>query len=159
MGPGARVLSSAVQALGLRSVWSAPLRVDQHRLRWRGRLTPTPYSRSYELIIDYRLGHHPEVRVDTPVLEPNHRGWLPHYYHHNDTLCLYDAGEWNPGMHIAWTIVPWTVEWLFHYEIWKATGTWHGSGDDMEWADGRPLPDFGADVRQQGPRRRRHRAA
>lgn len=31
-------------------------------------------------------------------------------------------------MLIANTIVPWTSEWLFYYEIWLATGQWHGGG-------------------------------
>jgi hypothetical protein len=30
---------------------------------------------------------------------------------------------------IADTIVPWTAEWLVHYEIWLMTGEWYGGGD------------------------------
>ena len=33
-------------------------------------------------------------------------------------------------MLIADTIVPWTCEWLIHYEIWLATGEWHGGGEE-----------------------------
>jgi len=33
-------------------------------------------------------------------------------------------------MLIADTIIPWASEWLFHYEIWKVTKTWHGGGHD-----------------------------
>jgi hypothetical protein len=29
---------------------------------------------------------------------------------------------------IADTIVPWTAEWLVHYEIWLVTGEWYGGG-------------------------------
>ena len=32
-------------------------------------------------------------------------------------------------MFIADTIVPWACEWLLHYEIWLATGEWHGGGE------------------------------
>jgi hypothetical protein len=32
-------------------------------------------------------------------------------------------------MSIADTIVPWTAEWLVHYEIWLMTGEWYGGGD------------------------------
>ena len=32
-------------------------------------------------------------------------------------------------MSIADTIVPWTAEWLVHYEIWLVTGEWYGGGD------------------------------
>ena len=31
-------------------------------------------------------------------------------------------------MYIADTIVPWTAEWLAHYEIWLATDDWRGGG-------------------------------
>jgi hypothetical protein len=31
-------------------------------------------------------------------------------------------------MSLAKAIVPWTSEWLLHYEIWLATGDWRGSG-------------------------------
>jgi len=31
-------------------------------------------------------------------------------------------------MSIASTILPWASEWLFHYEIWRATGEWTGGG-------------------------------
>ena len=36
--------------------------------------------------------------------------------------------KWNERKMIAKTIIPWTSEWLFHYEIWVTTGTWHGGG-------------------------------
>jgi hypothetical protein len=157
MDPRAHVLSCGVQALGLRSEWGAPLQVRQRRLRWKGELQPSAYSRAYEVEIDYRLGHHPDVRVVTPALEPNSEGWLPHFYHHKNTLCLYDDGEWYPSLHLAWTIVPWTIEWLFQYEIWKVTDIWHGSGDDMVWANITPLPAF--DTRDSRRTRRRQRVA
>jgi hypothetical protein len=32
-------------------------------------------------------------------------------------------------MLIADSTVPWSVEWLIYYEIWKATGDWHGGGE------------------------------
>jgi hypothetical protein len=31
-------------------------------------------------------------------------------------------------MPIIDTIIPWTSEWLLHYECWLATGKWHGGG-------------------------------
>jgi hypothetical protein len=33
-------------------------------------------------------------------------------------------------MPIADTIIPWTSEWLFFYELWLASGEWHGGGHD-----------------------------
>ncbi|MBA8806677.1 hypothetical protein FHX71_000619 [Promicromonospora sukumoe] len=28
------------------------------------------------------------------------------------------------------TFVPWSLEWLVYYELWRATGIWHGDGPD-----------------------------
>jgi hypothetical protein len=162
MDPGRPALSCGLQALGLSSTWGAPVTVRQHLLRWRGELRPSSYSRTYLVEVRYRLGHHPDVAVRKPDLEPNAEGWLPHYFHHNDTLCLYDEGEWHPTMHLARTILPWTVEWLFHYEIWKVTGLWHGSGDNMAWANVTPLADFESSKShsvRRGRRTRSRRAA
>ena len=56
---------------------------------------------------------------------------IPHRYRDGD-LCLYDPGieaprsEWDQTMPIADTLVPWAAEWLFFYELWHATGVWHG---------------------------------
>jgi hypothetical protein len=46
-----------------------------------------------------------------------------------DRLCLYSPGEWSGDMFIAKTTIPWAGEWLFHYELWKATDQWDGGGD------------------------------
>lgn len=62
-----------------------------------------------------------------PVLDLGHRDRLPHVY--DDCLCLYTPGQWDRSMQIATTIIPWTAEWLFHYELWKATDHWVGGGD------------------------------
>jgi hypothetical protein len=54
----------------------------------------------------------------------------PPHLHADDCLCLYfpDGKEWNVSMMLADTIVPWASEWLFHHEIWVATGEWCGGG-------------------------------
>lgn len=33
-------------------------------------------------------------------------------------------------MLLADTILPWTSEWLLHYELWLVMGRWAGSGHD-----------------------------
>jgi hypothetical protein len=67
------------------------------------------------------------------VLEPRLRETdgprLPHVFP-GDRLCLHFSGEWRADQSIATTIMPWISEWLFHYEIWKVTGKWHGGGHD-----------------------------
>ncbi|WP_370324537.1 hypothetical protein [Euzebya sp.] len=65
------------------------------------------------------------MHVISPRLHGPER--LPHVYAHNQ-LCLYLPGTWADHQLIADTIIPWTMEWLFHYEIWAATGSWEGGG-------------------------------
>lgn len=96
-------------------------------------LTPTPLSRSYRVRIDYRENDFPQVRVLTR-LERFEGRTLPHTFA-DGTLCLHLADDWNDGMLIADSTVPWAAEWLAYYEIWKATGEWHGGG---EWPPSQP---------------------
>lgn len=97
------------------------------RLIWRGQLRPTPLSRSYTVEITYRLRRVPQVRVLHPPLESRPGEPLPHVYG-DGTLCLHQPDEWTPDMFIVDSTLPWTGEWLINYEIWKATGEWHGGG-------------------------------
>ena len=57
---------------------------------------------------------------------------LPHVWNHEkQVLCLFQEGDWRPGLRLADSIVPWASEWLFFYEIWLVTGEWDGGG---RWA-------------------------
>ncbi|GAB3967002.1 hypothetical protein GCM10027615_15560 [Plantactinospora veratri] len=51
----------------------------------------------------------------------------PHVYP-ADELCLYYPGGWKQNMLLSTTVVPWTAEWLMHYELWLVTGRWSGGG-------------------------------
>lgn len=125
----ARRLTIAQQALGLRSVFpeSRPV-IRRDRLSWTGRLQPCELSRIYTVKITYRVGRYPVTRVLDPQLSETETGFLPHTYN-DQSLCLHDAGQWAEHMLIVDTIVPWTAEWLLHYEIWVATGEWLGDQD------------------------------
>lgn len=101
--------------------------VKRDSLKWVGVLQPTPISSKYKISLTYKLLSSPEVRVIYPKLDLLSDKKLPHVYTGN-RLCLYFPGEWNKSMLIADTIIPWTSEWLFYYEIWKVTGEWHGGG-------------------------------
>jgi hypothetical protein len=49
----------------------------------------------------------------------------------DERLCLFlpCSGEWDSTKYLAETVLPWTCEWLFHYEVWLATGgMWCGGG-------------------------------
>ena len=95
-------------------------------MTWRGTLQPTALSRIYEIEISYRFGWTPKVKVISP--HPSRPGeLLPHVYREGN-LCLHLPDEWSANWLIADTVVPWASEWLFFYEIWLATGDWHGGG-------------------------------
>jgi len=97
------------------------------RLVWTTSLQPTPLSRSYRIEIVYDGRRQPRVRV-LDKLATRDGKVLPHTYI-GDLLCLHESDDWTPTMSIADTIVPWTSEWLVHYEIWLATGDWYGGGE------------------------------
>lgn len=113
---------------------------------WQGLLRPL--FRLFEVRVTYRAPCVPEtldprrdqprVRVLDPPLRPRRgdpQGQLPHVYYVGDgpldvVLCMFDpeTNEWSPGMPLAETTVPWTVDWLASYEGWRATGKWTGGG-------------------------------
>jgi hypothetical protein len=104
--------------------------IDRGRLSWTGDLKPSPLSDTYSVHIDYALGARtPTVTVLRPELRAEDVDSLPHVYT-RDHLCLYYPWQWTDDKLITRTILPWASEWLFHYEIWKATGAWHGGGHE-----------------------------
>lgn len=125
-------LSLAQQALSLRARHpDGSVRLHRDRLTWRGTLQPTPLSRSYRIEVAQRPGQVPTVRVlDELATRPGES--LPHVYA-DGTLCLHLPGEWTLNMSISESTVVWAAEWLQNYEIWLATGRWHGGG---QWPPG-----------------------
>ena len=105
-------------------------------LRWIGVLQPSEISNPYLVGLRYAPPKHPHVIVRRPALVVDDDGHLPHSYQ-DGSLCLYRPGQWAHGDRIATTILPWTCEWLLHYEFWRATGEWCGSGGDHAGPVGR----------------------
>lgn len=103
--------------------------IERSELKWVGTLTPSPLSRSYRVRLGYKLSGTPCMKLLDPKLERLNGKRPPHLYP-DDSLCLYlpGTGEWNNGFLLTNTIIPWTSEWLFHYEVWLATGEWCGGG-------------------------------
>jgi hypothetical protein len=54
---------------------------------------------------------------------------IPHTFY-DGSICLHLHEEWTPAMFVADTIIPWLSLWLYHYEVWHATGVWHGGGQE-----------------------------
>lgn len=117
-----------------------------HSLVWFGPLKglerPFTLSIEYGLPVRGLVQRHrifPVVRVLRPSLKLNFEAAdeapLPHVYfeapdYRLSPLCLFDpmSKEWSPNMSIAKTTVPWAARWLACYELWEATGKWHGGG-------------------------------
>jgi hypothetical protein len=96
---------------------------------WTGDITPGPLCDTYTVQITWSgRNPRPKVHVLRPKLHlAEGKTSLPHVFP-GDELCLHYPGEWVPGMSIAETIIPWTSEWLYFYELWVFTGEWHGGG-------------------------------
>lgn len=125
-----RTLNLAIQQVVLKQRFpDSCSHIRSSQLIWKGLLTPTVLSKIYTVQVCYKLSKSPEVSVIDPNLETRNGENPPHLYS-GDRLCLYlpQTNEWDKNMLLADTIIPWTSEWLFHYEVWLATGEWCGGG-------------------------------
>lgn len=109
----------------------------KNELLWSGKIKPTALSKEYTVILTYRLGNSPKVWVVGDELEKLDDINFPHKYDINAEnkmvqICLYRYSEFNSHKLLANTIIPWTVEWLYFYELWLATGEWLGGGEHPE---------------------------
>ena len=125
--------SIAVQAGLLRSTYpGCDVKTSLNRtLTWTFKVKPSPLSDGYNVRMDYTIGKKPKVFVKTKLALAYGAAELPHVYDNaRQKLCLFfpDGSQWNSSMLLAKTIVPWIYDWLFHYEIWLATGLWFGGG-------------------------------
>lgn len=131
MRPTGRRLSVAQQAIGLRGVFpDRPPSVQAGRLKWTGVLTPTPLSRDYTVTLTYSHAMRPRMAIVDPALRSATDGAIPHLYR-DGSICLNDTHQWDSSMLLVDTVIPWTSEWLYFYELWVATGTWFGDGDEQ----------------------------
>lgn len=107
-------------------------RSGERKLIWTHYLTPSPLSETYKVKLVYGWGEGINFYVVEPKLQlPVGETKLKHVYStKKQRLCLYfpDGKEWNVGKLYVITIIPWASEWLYHHEIWVATGVWHGGG-------------------------------
>lgn len=121
------------------------IQIIRNTLVWKGSLTPTPVSETYDIKIEYKMGYNPCIYVINRKLElPPKITELPHVYDtEKQWLCLYyrKAQEWKSYNYISDTILPWTSEWLYHYEFWLATGKWYGRGIHGKLAPYQKNPD------------------
>ncbi len=81
---------------------------------WYGKLKPTKESCTYTIKLEYS-GSYTKVYVVKPKILDN----APHRYD-DGSLCLYYPKDmsYDKTSIIADTILPWTAEWLYYYEVW-----------------------------------------
>lgn len=124
-----RAINLARQFVAIRSaIPEARGKINRGQLDCVVPIQATPASQTYSARIQYRHWNPPHVHIVEPTLAlHSNAAHLPHVYPGNE-LCLFYPGEWQHNMLLAATILPWTAEWLLHYEIWLATGEWTGGG-------------------------------
>lgn len=123
------------QMMTLRAAYpSASCELHNGTLFWMGKVRPTPLSREYDVALTYTDSQAPRVWVIGKDLQKLDDPDFPHKYdvdakNNMVEICLYRYREFNKDKFLANTIIPWTVEWLYFYEIWLATGEWCGGGE------------------------------
>ena len=111
--------------------------LSRGKLIWVQKVKPSEYSKEYVITLKYD-GLVPEVYLYNQGIMKIKDEDIPHTYHrfyeseHNEyvKLCLYYPiyGEWTKNMFLSETIIPWAIDWLKYYELWRITGEWLGGG-------------------------------
>jgi len=106
---------------------------NRKKLSWFGKIQPTPISQEYSVCLVWEPSASPKVWVIGDELQKLDDPNFPHKFEIDVEkkmvrLCLYHYQEFNSCEILANTIIPWTIEWLYFYEMWLATGEWHGGG-------------------------------
>ena len=90
----------------------------------KGTLRPTEDCDEYKIRIEYLPGIQPRVYIKSHDLE----NIADIHLYKEGFLCLFDPSEtkWKDTNKLSEYTVPWVVEWIMYYEIWKLTGKWEG---------------------------------
>ena len=87
--------------------------------------TDGPYAEGKEHIGGFVIVRAPDLNVLAGGKD------LPHVYEQEPPrLCLFLpwTGEWNPQRTLVETMLPWSVLWLYYFEVWLRSGEWTGGG-------------------------------
>ena len=141
------ILSTWKQAELMRRNWPTfkVLQRTHWLVLWEGPLRPLSQIYRVQVLLHreknykkFNVPQAPRVTVIDPLLRRRSEDAadpIPHHYPNPEfpelpILCLYDPDtrEWHPGLSVAHTIVPWSIDWLACYEGWLATGEWTGGG-------------------------------
>ncbi len=134
--PKTKKITLIQQAVALRTAYpDGKCSIEKHkRLIWGGKVRPTPLSQEYTVLLTYKPGWSPRVWIIGDELQKLDDPEFPHKFDIDTEkkmvrLCLYRYQEFNQYKYLSKTIIPWTVEWLYFYEIWLVTGEWCGGGE------------------------------
>jgi hypothetical protein len=112
-------------------IWEGSLRSFQREYRvrifWHRWWPDNPFD----------VGHDkPKVLVLDPPLQPRDDQPLDHVYRRTQPvwICPFDpkAKDWDSSQAIADTIIPFAVQWLCSYELWRVSGEWPAPGRHVE---------------------------
>lgn len=122
-------INLATQRINLNKFRPLKASKNPNILIWVGEIQPTPLSEVYTIKMEYKKNKTPKIFVENPKLMRRH-GKIPPHLYDDWSLCLHypKNNEWTPNKLLSKTIIPWTSLWLYYYEIWLATGEWHGGG-------------------------------
>lgn len=114
-------------------------------LWWYGQIRPTSLSREYSVFLRFTLWKTPVVCVYGDELQRLDAPDFPHNYRIDAKekfveICLYRHLEFSSYKFLSKTIIPWTVEWLYFYEIWLSTGEWCGGGEHPDTGESKINP-------------------
>ncbi len=99
-------------------------RIENDTLICVGEVQPD-HCEKYKLRIEFRAGHHPQVFVTSPTILQS----PDNHVYSNGSLCLFYPPDmkWKDSTKIAAYTIPWTIEWIMLYELWKLTGKWEAA--------------------------------
>lgn len=112
------------------------VKIKNGMLTWWGKVKTGPFSIEYDLKIEYKMEKYPKIWLLNADVEEGKWDRIPHHYNTDEKekiiqLCLFKPKykEWKKQYYLSKTIIPWAIEWLYFYEIWKITGKWKGGGE------------------------------
>jgi len=99
-------------------------RIENDTLICTGVLQPENCNR-YKIRILFRAGFSPQIFILSPNIKPS----ADIHIYKEGNLCLYYPGDlkWKFTTKIAEYTIPWIVEWIVYYELWKLSGKWEGA--------------------------------
>jgi len=130
--------SVAIQLFNLNAKYKGlDYSLKRGNLVWKQKVRPSEISREYEITIKYN-GNTPEIYLYNQGIMKEKNEKIPHCYerfYNNENneyvkICIYypKNQEWSRDMLLSDTIVPWAIDWIHFYELWRITGKWLGGG-------------------------------